>query len=59
MLKCVRILYVVFGDEPRSDGDNIYGIFTHENTAQQIMEDVYKHQKPWIDFHIEEFALWE
>ena len=51
-------VYIIFGDEPRSDGYNIYGVFKSEESAKDEIE-LLKERKQWIDYHIEEFGLWE
>lgn len=51
-------VYVIFGDTPRSDGGNIYGIYTTINGANEEVE-LLKSMRPWEEFHIEEFGLWE
>ena len=51
-------VYIVFGDEPRSDGSNIYGVFKSFSSAEQQVE-LSKLRKPWVDYHIEEFGLWD
>ena len=51
-------VYVIFGDEPRSDGSNIYGIHKTFDGANNELERLSL-IKPWIDYHIEEFGLWE
>lgn len=51
-------VYIVFGDESRSDGYNIYGVFKSLSSAEQQVE-LCKLHKPWVDYHIEEFGLWD
>ena len=51
-------VYIVFGDEPRADGSNIYGVFKSLSSANDEIE-MAKQRKPWIDYHIEVFGLWE
>ena len=51
-------VYVVFGDEPRADGENIHGIFKSLSSAEQEVE-LAKQRKPWVEYHIEQFGLWE
>ena len=41
-------VYIVFGDVPRSDGDNIQGIFKTKQEAEEYMkklEEMYSAQK--------------
>ena len=49
-------VYIIFGDEPRSDGYNIYGVFKSEASAKKEIE-LLNERKPWVDFHIEVFGL--
>lgn len=51
-------VYIVFDDEPRSDGSNIHGVFKNLSSAEQQLE-ICKLRKPWIDYHIEVFGLWD
>jgi len=51
-------VYIIFGNELRSDGNNIYGVFKSEASAKDEIE-LLKEIKPWLDFHIEVFGLWE
>lgn len=51
-------VYIIFGDEPRSDGDNIYGVYKNLSSAEKEVE-LLKERKPWVDYDIEEFGLWE
>lgn len=51
-------VYIIFGDEPRADGCNIYGVFKSESSAEDEIL-LLKERKPWVDYHIEEFGLWE
>lgn len=55
MIDCNDV-FIVFGDEPRSDGDNIYGVFKTRRLAEKEIELLIK-RKPWVDYHIEEFGL--
>lgn len=51
-------VYIIFGDEARSDGNNIYGVFKSKTSAEDEVL-LLKERKPWLDFHIEVFGLWE
>ena len=51
-------VYVIFGDELRSDGDNIYGIYKTFSSAETELEAL-ELRKPWVEYHIEEFGLWD
>lgn len=49
-------VYILFGDSARSDGSNIYGIFTTLEAAQNEKE--YMEGIRPEEFHIEEHGLW-
>ncbi len=51
-------VYVIFGDTLRADGGNMYGIYVTLDAAKEEME-LLKQRKPFIEYHIEEFGLWE
>lgn len=51
-------VYLIFGDTPRSDGGNIYGIYTSESSAEEEKK-LLEERRPFDEFHIEEFGLWE
>ena len=50
-------VYIIFGDVPRSDGSNIYGVYIDLPAAEEALEYA-ELQKPWVDYHIEVFGLW-
>lgn len=50
-------VYIIFGDEPRADGYNIYGIYKSLDSAKQELE-LAKLRKPWVEYHIEVFGLY-
>jgi hypothetical protein len=49
-------VYIVFGDDVRSDGENIYGIHRLKKAAKDDM-DCWKEIRPDMIFHIEKHAL--
>ena len=49
-------VYIVFGDDVRSDGENIYGIHRLKKAAKDDM-DFWKETRPDMIFHIEKHAL--
>lgn len=51
-------VYIIFGDDPRSDGLNIYGVFTSLKSAEDEVARLSS-RRPWDEFHIEEHALYE
>lgn len=50
-------IYIIFGDVPRSDGSNIYGVYKTLSLAKEEIE-LLKERVPWSEYHIEEFWLW-
>ena len=55
---CLGDVYIIFGDTPRSDGCNIYGVFTNEESAKEEV-GLLEERRPWEEFHIEQFGLYE
>ena len=51
-------VYIIFGESARSDGSNIYGVFTTLESAKKIVEHL-KEIRPFEEFSIEEHGLWE
>lgn len=50
-------VYIVFGDVPRSDGDNIQGIFKTKQEAEEYMK---KLEEMYIGYlSIEEHTIYE
>ena len=50
-------VFIIFGDIPRSDGSNIYGVYRTLDAAEQELE-LAELRRPWKEFHIEKFCLW-
>lgn len=52
-------VYIIFGDTPRSDGDNIEGIFLTKESASLKMRTLSKFNGIMCDYHLEEFEVEE
>lgn len=48
-------VYIIFGDTPRSDGDNIEGIYATKELAIQQKIQLEKEWGKYCDYRIEEF----
>ena len=49
-------VYIVFGDEPRTDGDNILGVFASFDLAHNFVETYYSdsiYPPTIMDFEVE------
>ena len=51
-------VYIIFGDVPRSDGSNIYGVYKNLSSAVDEVE-MLTQRDPDTEYHVEEFGLWE
>lgn len=51
-------VYIIFGDDLRSDGLNIYGVFASLKSAEDEVARLSS-RRPCDEFHIEEHALYE
>lgn len=51
-------VYIIFGEDSRSDGDNIYGVYLTLKSAEDEVARLSS-LRPWDVFHIEEHALYE
>ena len=49
-------IYIVFGDTPRSDGDNVQGIFLSKEKAEKY-KSVLEDTSTDGNYHIEHFAI--
>lgn len=52
-------VYIIFGDEPRSDGDNIEAIFNTRMGAEEHIEMLERKYGDYTDYHIEEFEVFD
>lgn len=50
-------IYIVFGDKPRSDGDNIEGIFLQEKRAEEFVNGLDKMNDGYNSYIIEEHEV--
>lgn len=50
------VVYIVLGDTPRSDGDNIEGVFYKQEDAKALIEFNKKYH-PYTEYSIEEFDV--
>ncbi len=50
-------VYIVFGDVPRSDGDNIQGIFFTRSKAEEFVNELCEMNGEYNYYHIEEFEV--
>lgn len=51
-------IYILFGDDVRSDGENIHGVYLSLESANRDME-YWKEMRPDMVFHIEQHALYD
>ena len=49
-------IYIVFGDTPRSDGNNVQGIFLSKEKAEKY-KSVLEDMSTDGNYHIEHFAI--
>lgn len=52
-------VYIIFGDIPRSDGDNIEYIYLSKEKADERIDWLYEEHGEYPDFHIECFDVEE
>ena len=52
-------VYIIFGDVPRSDGDNIEAVFNTRMGAEEHIEMLERKYGDYTDYHIEEFEVFE
>lgn len=50
-------IYIIFGDIPRSDGENIEGIYLSKENAETMKSLLEKGLGNYIDYHIECFEV--
>lgn len=50
-------VFIIFGDSARSDGSNIWGVYTTYILANESLE-YFSQVRPDIEFHVEDFYLW-
>lgn len=48
-------VYIIFGDTPRSDGDNIESIYLSKEKARARVDWLYEEYGEHSDFHMECF----
>lgn len=52
-------VYIIFGDVPRSDGDNIEAIFNTRYAAEDYVEALEWRTNNCVNYHIEEFEVFD
>lgn len=52
------VVYILFGDTPRTDGGNIIGVFQDEDTANHEKE-YWEKKTPGRELFIEKHTVWK